>query len=79
MVRALNSRPVLTRQMIQETLANPAYGYLGKSNLGEAIELVKFTPLPLSLEELSKLWSVFFQTPYTLSVAYQGTRRPDRE
>jgi hypothetical protein len=72
-VRALNARPVLTRKMIQETLANPAYDYLGKSNLGEAIELVKFTPLPLSLEELSKLWSVFFQTPYTLSVAYQGT------
>jgi hypothetical protein len=34
---------------------------------------VKFTQLPLTLEELSKLWSVFFQTQYTLSVAYQGT------
>ena len=34
--------------------------------------MVKFTPLPLSLDELSKLWSVFFQTPYTLSLAYQG-------
>ena len=35
--------------------------------------MVKFTPLSLSLEELSKLWSVFFQTPYALSVAYQGS------
>jgi hypothetical protein len=34
---------------------------------------VKLTPLPLSLEELSKLWSVFFQIPYNLSVAYQAT------
>ncbi len=30
-------------------------------------------PLSLSLEELSKLWSVFFQTAYTLSVAYLAT------
>jgi len=72
-VCALSARPVLTRQMIQDTLANSTFNFLGKSNLHEAIELVKFTPLPLSLEELSKLWSVFFQTPYTLSVAYQGT------
>ena len=30
-------------------------------------------PLSLSLEELSKLWSVFFQTAYTLSMAYLAT------
>ena len=34
---------------------------------------MKFTQSPLSLEELSKLWSVFFQAPYALSVAYQAT------
>jgi hypothetical protein len=72
-VRALNARPVLTRQMIQDTLTDPAFSFLATSDLHDAIELVKFTPLPLSLEELSKLWSVFFQTAYTLSVAYQGT------
>lgn len=72
-VRALNAKPVLTRKMIQDTLANPSYSYLGGSNLSEAIELVKFTPLPLTLEELSKLWSIFFRTPYTLSITYQGT------
>jgi len=72
-VCALNARPVLTRQMIQDTRATSTLNFLEKSNLHEAIELVKFTPLPLSLEELSKLWSVLFQTPCTLSVAYQGT------
>ena len=30
-------------------------------------------PLGYSLEELSKLWSVFFQSPYVLSVAYQAS------
>jgi hypothetical protein len=72
-VRTLHALPLLTRQMIRSTVDNPAFSFLAASNLADAIELVKFTPLPLSLEELSKLWSVFFQTTYTLSMAYQGT------
>lgn len=72
-VRAMHARPILTRQMINNTLINSAYPYLAASNLADEMELIKFTPLPLSLEELAKLWSVFFQTQYTLSVAYQGT------
>ena len=35
--------------------------------------MVKFTPLTLSMDELSKLWSIFFQVPSKLSVAYKGT------
>lgn len=46
---------------------------LPRSSLGDAIERVRFTPVPLSLDELSKLWSIFFQTPYALSIAYQGS------
>jgi hypothetical protein len=72
-VRAMHARPVLTREIIRQTIAKPAFGFLTSSNLADAVELVKFTPLPLSLEELSKLWSVYFQTPYSLSIAYQGT------
>ena len=69
--RTLHALPVLTRQKIRDTIDHTPF--LNGSNLDEQVELVKFTPLPLSLEELSKLWSVFFQTPYSLSVAYQGT------
>ncbi len=70
-VRTLNARPVLTRQAIRDAvIAEPV---LAGADLADEIELVKFTPIPLSLEELSKLWSVFFQVPYTLSLAYQGT------
>ncbi len=48
------------------------------------IEQVRLTPISLNLEELSKLWSVFFQVPYTLSVAYEASvvliePRPPRE
>jgi hypothetical protein len=72
--RTLHARPLLTRQMIQNTLADPGLGFLAGSNgLAEQVERIKFTPLPLSLEELSKLWSVFFQVPYSLSMAYQAT------
>jgi len=72
-VRVLHSRPVLTREQIRQTINSPAFAFLALSNLAEDIELVKFTPTTLSLEELSKLWAVFFQTQYTLSVTYQAS------
>ncbi len=70
-VRDLHAKPMLTRSMIQSAISSQSF--LTDSNLADAVEKVKFTPLAVSLEELSKLWSVFFQTPYALSVAYQGT------
>ena len=72
-VRALHSQPVLTRDQIRKTIISPNLSFLALSNLAEDIELVKFTPTSLTLEELSKLWAVFFQTQYTLSITYQGT------
>jgi hypothetical protein len=70
-VRALHARPVLTRQEIRSAVA--ATAFLTGSDLAEEIETVKFSPQPLTLEELSKLWSVFFQTTYTLSMAYDAS------
>jgi hypothetical protein len=70
-VRDLHAQMVLTRSNIQNAIASQSF--LVRSNLAEAVEQVKFTPLAISLEELSKLWSIFFQTPYALSIAYQGT------
>lgn len=73
-VRTLHARPLLTRASIENTIADPSFNpFLEGSNLAEEVESVKFTPIPFSLEELSKLWSVLLQTPYALSVAYMGT------
>ena len=72
-VRALHARPVLTDRMIQDTVSEPSNSFLAGSDLAADVEMVKLTPAPLTLEELSKIWSVFFQTPYALSVAYDGT------
>jgi hypothetical protein len=70
----LHERPLLTRDMIRQAIEvlvgpDPTH-FLATSDLAEQVELVRITPAAMSLEELSKLWSVFFQTPYALSVAY---------
>lgn len=70
-VRALHAMPVLTRPQITDALT--AFPVLLPCDLASDVELVKFSEMPLTLEELSKLWSVFFQTTYHLSVAYRGT------
>ncbi len=76
-VRTLHAHPILTRDRIRGTITNEVdsgnFTFLASSNLADDVELVKFSPLHLSLEEQSKIWSVFFQIPYVLSVAYQAT------
>ncbi len=67
-IRTLHEHPILTAQAIKDAVMNK--GELAGSDLLNAVEAVRFTPIPLSLDELSKLWSVFFQAKYALSVAY---------
>ena len=73
----LHAQPVLTSTVIEQAVAavlgtDPNH-VLRDADLAEQVERVKLTALPLNLEELSKLWSVFFQVPYVLSVAYQAS------
>lgn len=70
-ISALHARPLLTRGVIEDVLAKTSLAILQESDLADQVESVRITPASLNLEELSKLWSVFFQTPYVLSVAYQ--------
>jgi len=72
-VRTLHARPILTREIIRDTIADSTFPFLVDSNLADQIETVKFMPLSLSVEELSNIWSVFFQTPHALSIAYQAS------
>jgi hypothetical protein len=75
-VRTLHARPLLTRAeieaMVAAALAEDPDHPLGLSDLAEQPEIVRLTPLPLSTDELSTLWSSFFQAPYRLSVAYEA-------
>jgi hypothetical protein len=77
-VSRLHARPLVTRDLIDAVTAAaratpPVHPSLADSDLADEVDLVRISPLALNLEELSKLWSVFFQVPYALSVAYQAS------
>lgn len=72
-VCGLLSEPVLSRTRISNASHDQNGDHLDQSNLVDAFEQVKITLLPLTLEELSKIWSLFYQIPYALSIAYLAT------
>ncbi len=70
-IRTLHASPVLLQKQIAHIIETS--DHLNKSDLDTEIERIKLTPLPLTIEELSKIWSVFFQNSYTLSMAYTAS------
>lgn len=69
-VASLHSAAALSHAEIK---AAEVGGWLGDSDLGSETELVKFSMSMMTLDDLSKLWSVFFQVPYQLSVGYEAS------
>ncbi len=81
----LNAMPMLTSEEIGQALLNSqpfnAPPFTGapfdtppyQPDLAMQVERVKLTMLPLSLDELSKLWSVFYQIPFALTMAWQAS------
>jgi hypothetical protein len=61
-MRILHDHPLLGADEIKAAFDD--------SDLGEQIERVRITPQPMSVEEMSKLWTTF-QTNYRISAAYQ--------
>lgn len=43
---------------------------LAGSGIEDQVDRLRFAPMLLSHDELSKLWSIFFQVPYALSASY---------
>jgi hypothetical protein len=70
-VKILNDRRVLTPEMMREACDSPNLTFLQDSNLMDQLQQLSVMPMDLSLDELSKTWGVFFQTPYVLSIAYK--------
>ena len=58
----LHDHPLLGADEIRTAVPN--------NDLADQLERVRITPQPMSIEELSKLWTVF-QTGYRISAAYQ--------
>jgi len=70
-MRILHENPVLTRDLIRQTIQNiPS---LSTSDLADQLEQIKITPQSISIEEITKLWSSFFQTNYRISATYEAT------
>ncbi|MEU9793169.1 DUF4255 domain-containing protein [Streptomyces sparsogenes] len=69
-VRTLHETPVLPKDVIEEAAERP---YLAGSDLAESPQKVRFTPIQMDVDETSKLWGMLYQTPYSLSVCYQGS------
>lgn len=70
-VIALHERPILLPPDIEAAIASKVF--LAGSDLADQVERVKLDQLNLSLEELSKLWSIFLQIPYVLSLVYRAS------
>jgi hypothetical protein len=70
-ISVLHANPILEMDAILGAINSR--NYLSQDTVFDQVELVKLSPLNLSLEELSKLWSVFYQIPYTLSVIYRAS------
>ena len=66
--RDLHAHPVLSRDLILSV----SNGNIAGTNLGDSPEPVRVTFLPLTMEDLSTIWQMFSQIPYSLSVAYEA-------
>jgi Pvc16 N-terminal domain len=72
-MRILEERPVLTPELIRAAIQSNPQDELADSDLADQVEKVKVTLESLTIEEITKLWSSFFQINYRTSVSYLAT------
>jgi hypothetical protein len=76
-ITILHDNALITKDRITATVDNLTNNseneVLAGSNLADQPEAIKLTPRALSIEDLTKLWTSFFQTSYRISVAYTAT------
>jgi Pvc16 N-terminal domain len=70
-VRSLHDKRVINSDMIRAACRDATLPFLQESTLADQVQQISVVPLDLNLEDLSKTWSVFFQTPYLLSIGYK--------
>ncbi len=69
-IKALVDRPTLNAEVIEDTLFQAKF--LDNSTLGDQIQQIKFAPAMIEADGIVRIWSAMFQSPYTLSIIYQG-------
>ncbi len=68
-VRTLSDKTVLTADMIEAAIVDATF--LGNSDLTTQTQQITINPVTMDTDELSKIWSTFFQAPYSLSLVYK--------
>ncbi|NJL10137.1 MAG: DUF4255 domain-containing protein [Calothrix sp. SM1_7_51] len=71
-LRTVVDNPILTPEVIRETVNNSTFSFLAGSTLEQQVERVTIVPHSMNTEDLSKIWSILFQTPYVLSFAFMS-------
>ena len=69
-IRSLLDRPLLKREAIEETIIRS--DFLANSTLGHQMQKVRFALGTMTPEELTRIWSTLFRSPYSLSIPYVG-------
>lgn len=72
-IRSLKDRPSVSSEYIKEAIRNTSYRFLEGSDLGNQLQQITIVPVDMTIDDLSKVWSTFFQAPYLLSLAYRVT------
>jgi hypothetical protein len=73
-VALLHAAPLLTPAAIRAAIASSGpLGILAGSDLDQQLEPVRFTLAPLDVENLHRVWSLFYNVPYAMSVAYTAS------
>jgi len=78
-MQTLHTQPILNKALIDSVTKNIPPGsrlfpFLENSTLAEQTDRVRFTLQSIALEDLTRIWSAFFQSiPYTLSATYQAS------
>lgn len=67
-LRSFHARPTITPAMIN-AVEQVAGGIV--SGLADQSDPVRITPIDMSIDEMSKLWSILFQVRYVLSAAFR--------
>lgn len=69
-----HANPILSPDIIRTTISpSGSFHYLSESNLADAPEPVRLCPYYPTSEELSKLWTVFFQMAHRVSLQYTAS------
>jgi hypothetical protein len=76
-ISVLHAQPVVTQEMLRREIKRRTDADVGDIladyEVSGQIQSITFTPLSFGMEEFAKLWSVLYQIPYTLSVAYKAS------